>query len=279
LLHQFRNPLTALRTFGKLLVKRLNPNDANRSVVDSIIRESDRLQELLKQLDAAIDLDLADLVPMLPSGQTESVFTREAPDFAETRTETVPLHQTAEPKLLLGTAIDLQPHCVTEVLQPLLDSASAIAQDRQLILETSISPDLPLVLLDLRALREVVNNLVDNALKYTPAGGTIAIAVRRVAPAAPGMPHRQAIIVADTGPGIPPEDRQHLFTRHYRGVQAKTEIPGTGLGLAIAQELMHQMQGEIQLFNPASSCGLLDGVEGEEFQRSGTAAVVWLTET
>ena len=288
LLHQFRNPLTALRTFGKLLVKRLNPNDANRSIVDSIIRESDRLQELLKQLDAAVDLDLADLVPMLPASETEPVFTPESADVLSSDvtepdfTKTVPLHHRAETKLLLGSAIDLQPHSVIEVLQPLLDSASAIAQDRQLLLEANISPSLPPVILDLRALREVVNNLVDNALKYTPAGGKIYITVQQVAPSAPAMlpeiPHHQAIIVADTGPGIPPEDLQHLFTRHYRGVQAKTEIPGTGLGLAIAQELMHQMQGEIQLFSPASSCGLLDGMGDEGFQQSGTAAVIWLTE-
>lgn len=271
LLHQFRNPLTALRTFGKLLVKRLNPADANRSVVDSIIRESDRLQELLKQLDAAVDLDLADLVPLLPAG--EPVFKAESPEFTE------PAFDHAEPKLLLGSAIDLQPHCAVEVLQPLLDSAIAIAQDRQLALETRISPDLPPVLLDLRALREVINNLIDNALKYTPAGGKIYLAVQRVAPLAPDLPHRQVIILADTGPGIPPEDLRHLFTRHYRGAQAQTEIPGTGLGLAIAQGLMRQMQGEIQLFSPASECGLLQAIEPHSLlQPSGTAALVWLNE-
>ncbi|HBY80405.1 MAG TPA: hypothetical protein DEG47_26095, partial [Cyanobacteria bacterium UBA11148] len=42
------------------------------------------------------------------------------------------------------------------------------------------------------------------------------------------------IAICDTGPGIPPEDLEHLFERHYRGVQAGTSIPGTGLGLAIA---------------------------------------------
>lgn len=274
LLHQFRNPLTAIRTFGKLLVKRLNPSDANRSVVESIIRESDRLQELLKQLDAAVDLDLADLVPLLPAGES-----------APASTEAI---KPAEPKLLLGSAIDLQLHQITEVLQPLLDSASAIAQDRELALESSISPDLPPVWLDLRALREVANNLIDNALKYTPAGGTVYVTVQRLAPSASGMPHRQVILVADTGPGIPSEDLEHLFTRHYRGAQAQTEIPGTGLGLAIAQALMGQMQGEIQLFSPASNCGLLNAraasypsqPSGQQsgVPQAGTAAVVWLTE-
>lgn len=63
LLHQFRNPLTALRTFGKLLLKRLIPGDANRTVADNIVRESDRLQELLQQFDQVIDLTVDDLEP------------------------------------------------------------------------------------------------------------------------------------------------------------------------------------------------------------------------
>jgi signal transduction histidine kinase len=62
LLHQFRNPLTALRTFGKLLLKRLRPGDKNQEVASSIVRESDRLQELLQQFDAALDSSEGDIV-------------------------------------------------------------------------------------------------------------------------------------------------------------------------------------------------------------------------
>jgi K+-sensing histidine kinase KdpD len=54
LLHQLRSPLTALRTFGKLLIKRLAPSDPNREVANSIVQQSDRLQELLQQFDQAI---------------------------------------------------------------------------------------------------------------------------------------------------------------------------------------------------------------------------------
>ncbi len=282
LLHQFRNPLTALRTFGKLLVKRLRPGDSNHSVAESIVRESDRLQELLKQLDVAIDLEVEDLVPLFSSDRISA-----APTVAHDREPSDPLPLPhAETRLLLGSAIDLQPHAVIEVLQPLLDSALAIAQDRQLTLVTEIPAQLPPVLIDLRALREVLSNLLDNALKYTPAEGKVYVGIQR-STATGHATSQQSIIIGDTGPGIPVEDLQHLFERHYRGVQAATGIPGTGLGLAIARDLVQQMQGEIQLFSPASRSGLLpaswsDGNSGTKNagakNSGGTVAVVRLVE-
>jgi His Kinase A (phosphoacceptor) domain. len=65
LLHQFKSPLTALRTFGKLLARRLVPEDKNRNVAFSIVRESERLQELLGQFDRTVDTGEAHL--KLPS--------------------------------------------------------------------------------------------------------------------------------------------------------------------------------------------------------------------
>jgi len=90
----------------------------------------------------------------------------------------------------------------------------------------------------------VFSNLIDNALKYTPSGKIYIQAGLE-------QSHLQGAI-SDTGPGIPPEDLEHIFERHYRGVQSSSEIPGTGLGLAIAKDLIEQMQGEIQVFSPAS---------------------------
>ncbi|NEQ26957.1 MAG: sensor histidine kinase, partial [Microcoleus sp. SIO2G3] len=214
LLHQFRNPLTALRTFGKLLVRRLRPDDANSEVASGIVRESDRLQELLKQFDAAIDLEAADVLPasapaLLP-GQT-------APALP--------------PSLLTGTPLKLEAHEIIAVLEPLLMSAEAIAQDRQLTLRVDLPLRVPPIVADLKALREVLNNLLDNAIKYTPVGGTISVRAGLQYTTQQGR--MQGVAIADTGPGIPAADRSHLFERHYRGVQAEGEIPGTGLGLAI----------------------------------------------
>jgi hypothetical protein len=102
---------------------------------------------------------------------------------------------------------------------------------------------------DEQALCEVVSNLVDNAIKYSPAGAQVWVqtGVSRM----DGSDHYQGIVVGDTGPGIPLGDRAQLFQRHYRGVQADSEIPGTGLGLAIAQSLVGEMQGAIEVISPA----------------------------
>lgn len=235
LLHQFRNPLTALRTFGKLLLKRFAPGDANRAVADSIVRESDRLQELLLQFDRAIDLTVDDLEAQkaLPPAQVEPA--------------TLPL------LLAQGTQV-----CqVAAVLEPLLASATAIAQERNLELIAQIPPNLPAVKADAAALTEVFSNLIDNALKYTPAGGKIYIQAGKQ------RLSLQGIAISDTGLGIPQADLGKIFERHYRGVQQNSAIPGTGLGLAIVKELVEQMQGEIEVFSPAQN-----GV--------GTTFIVWL---
>ncbi len=235
LLHQFRNPLTALRTFGKLLLKRFAPEDANRAVADNIVRESDRLQELLKQFDRAIDLTVDDL-------EVQKVL---APNLS--------------PLPLLPAASSNQLN-VRDILAPLVESAKAIAFERNLSLEADIPTNVPPVKADAGALREVLSNLIDNALKYTPTGGQINIQ------SGIACNDLQGIAISDTGLGIPQADLGKVFERHYRGVQENSTIPGTGLGLAIAKELVEQMQGEIEVFSPAQN-GL------------GTKFIVWLALT
>jgi signal transduction histidine kinase len=286
LLHQFRNPLTALRTFGKLLLRRLLPEDRNRELATGIVRESDRLQELLQQFDVAIDLDIADLPPADPAELTSAVdweiqlssILRADPESQEHPDSLPPRPMLPGTNYLTGTQLQLQPHTVAEILDPLLDSAAAIAQDRELDLHIAIPPDLPPVQTDVRALREVLNNLIDNALKYTPTGGQIYVQVRQQSSQDQG--NQQAIVIADTGPGIPSQDLEHLFERHYRGVQADTDIPGTGLGLAIAHDLILQMRGKIQVFSPAEQSGFVDAISNQigADEHMGTAIVVWLPE-
>lgn len=252
LLHQLRNPLTALRTFGKLLFKRFVPGDANRKVAENIVRESDRIQELLKQFDRIIEL-----TPKAEPDTDESLPV--TPLLLERTVEPV-----SKPLVLLPNVSDNIEACaVADILEPLLASSNAIAQERNLNIKLEIPANLPLVNANRVALREVLSNLLDNALKYTPPGGRIYIQAGQAAE------DFQGIAISDTGPGIPPQDLEHMFERHYRGVQAVSNIPGTGLGLAIAKDLVEQMQGKIQVFSPAQHPNLTD-------DNPGTTFVVWL---
>lgn len=242
LLHQLRNPLTAIRTFGKLLIKRLQPEDRDRSFAKSIVTQSDRLQELLQHLEIAIDLNLdtnaqadTDRLKKLPAN----------PDSAPARSA----------NLLLPDAAFRSESCqLADVLNPLILSAEAIAQDRDLRFHSHVPQDLPLVQAHPVALQEVLSNLIDNALKYTPAGGAVDVDVELSDVAEKGcrksVPTTLQISIRDTGMGIPPQDLKKLFTRHYRGVQAQGNIAGTGLGLAIAKELVTHMHGKIEAISP-----------------------------
>jgi signal transduction histidine kinase len=242
LLHQLRNPLTAIRTFGKLLIKRLQPEERDRSIATSIVRESDRIQDLLQHLEVAIDLNLV----------TES-------EVDPDRLQKLPANSNPEidrrANLLLPDADFRIESCqLTDILDPLIISAEAISQDRNLTFYTHIPRDLPLVQAHPTALREVLNNLIDNALKYTPAGGEIDIDVE-LGENLSGRSSKESqstlqICVRDTGIGIPPQDLEKLFTRHYRGVQAQGSISGTGLGLSIAKELVTHMNGRIEAISP-----------------------------
>ncbi len=93
-------------------------------------------------------------------------------------------------------------------------------------------------------LRELLNNLIDNALRYTPAGGSVTVRVR-----ADAAQMLATLEVEDTGPGIAPAERAHVFERFYRILGSKVE--GSGLGLAIVREIAQQHDADIDIaFNP-----------------------------
>ena len=93
-------------------------------------------------------------------------------------------------------------------------------------------------------LRELLSNLIDNALRYTPAGGSVTVRVQ-----ADAVAGRAVLEVEDSGPGIAPAERGHVFERFYRILGSAAE--GSGLGLAIVREIAQQHGAEIELFpNP-----------------------------
>ncbi|HJW55194.1 MAG TPA: HAMP domain-containing sensor histidine kinase, partial [Burkholderiaceae bacterium] len=91
-------------------------------------------------------------------------------------------------------------------------------------------------------LRELLSNLIDNALHYTPGGGSVTVRVR-----ADAVSGKAILEVEDTGPGIPPAERPHVFERFYRILGSNAE--GSGLGLAIVREIAQQHNAEVEILN------------------------------
>ncbi len=89
-------------------------------------------------------------------------------------------------------------------------------------------------------LGHILDNLIENSIRYSPEGTEIAVECRSVA----GRPE---LVVADTGPGIPPEERSRVFERFYRGSIGRKAGSGTGLGLAVVAELVHRWGGEVHV--------------------------------
>jgi signal transduction histidine kinase len=117
------------------------------------------------------------------------------------------------------------------------------ATQRHLIQVTCGAPIL-IAVCDERGIASVLTNLVDNAIKYSPDGGPITIALA-------GLPTSQGnwtqIQVDDTGIGIPDEEQEYVFRRFYRASNAAARIPGTGLGLAGVRSIIEQHGGEALL--------------------------------
>ena len=127
----------------------------------------------------------------------------------------------------------------------LIDSCVRVERHRAeslgLKLTTKVPDDLPAASGDFEALRRVIRELIDNAIKYTAEGGRITVSAR--------ADHEMlAISVSDTGEGIPEADLPHVFDKFYRGASEENggaSAPGVGLGLHLAQQIVSQLEGEI----------------------------------
>ncbi|HNT76341.1 MAG TPA: ATP-binding protein [Anaerolineae bacterium] len=145
-------------------------------------------------------------------------------------------------RLDAGSTLQKQRLDVGQIVDQVITELRPLVEQKRLNLRWKKPPKPLFVSADLNRLERVVRNLVDNAIKYTPAG-VIEVEVRTVL--ADGRPqiHLQVI---DTGIGIPAEQLSRIFERFYRVDPAHT-IPGAGLGLAIVKEIVEAHGGEIQV--------------------------------
>lgn len=142
---------------------------------------------------------------------------------------------------------------VSDIVNRVMNSYLIPAEKQELKLKVDIAPDVPIINADTNMLERALTNLVDNAIKYTPNGGTVTVrAVRK--------DDRLVLSVTDTGLGIPPDDQKKLFHRHSRLVREEHKrIKGTGLGLFIVKSVAQRHGGDAWVestINVGSTFGL-----------------------
>jgi heavy metal sensor kinase len=133
---------------------------------------------------------------------------------------------------------------LTHIASGVVSSMQPLASDRQVQLNAAHEGNVQLSGDETRLLQLTIN-LVDNAIKYTPRGGTVSVTTR----AEPGW---AVLEVADTGPGIQPQHRERIFERFFRTDAARSRGNGAGLGLAISRWIAEAHGGEIRVGSGAS---------------------------
>ena len=135
--------------------------------------------------------------------------------------------------LLEPSEIDLQP-----LIMALVVRFELIATPKDVAIVSRIGSNLPAVDADTGRMEQVLSNLLGNAVKFTPPGGMVEVTAAEV-------DGRLVIAVSDTGPGVPPDQLEHLFQRYWQA--AATATQGSGLGLAIAKGIVDAHGGAIEV--------------------------------
>jgi two-component system, OmpR family, sensor histidine kinase TctE len=208
--HQLKTPLAGLRTQAELAQHEIDAGQTDpvqlKKSLQQISRSSQRAAHMVNQLLA-----------MARAEDKEHSARKQEVDIA---------------RLAIETVHDFVPRSLEKRIDLGYEGPSGGTAPRQ--------HPAPVVLGHALLLRELIRNLVDNALQYTPAGGTVTVRVVE-------DPFGQVVVlqVEDSGPGIPPAERDKVFQPFYRSLG--TNVDGSGLGLAIVREIAVQHDAEITL--------------------------------
>lgn len=202
--HQLRTPLSAIRWTISMLINGDfgRLTDEQRTFLMKAYESNNRMINLIRDMV---------LVDHIESGKLTAL----------------PQMTTPLPDLLENLLVELQP----------------LAKDKHVnIVFKRPEPPYPPARIDAANLRAVLQNLIENAIKYTPAEGTVTV-ICGIDSSAKTL----ALSVTDTGIGIPKEEQQRIFTRFFRASNAqKKETDGSGLGLFIAKSILQKYQGDIR---------------------------------
>ncbi|MBN1285472.1 MAG: GAF domain-containing protein [Anaerolineae bacterium] len=154
---------------------------------------------------------------------------------------------------LTSAAIAGRPVALADVIESVALEYGDRARAAGLTLSTTTPGASLTVQGDFDRLAQALGELTENAITFTPAGGQVTLSLDTQTE--DGKPWA-VLVVRDTGPGIPPGERERVFERFYRGgIAGSGHIPGTGLGLAIAQAIVERHRGHLDLVSPGEAGG------------------------
>jgi two-component system, NtrC family, sensor histidine kinase KinB len=216
-------------------VTHLRRLDEIKSSMLSVV--SHELKTPLTSIRMGVHLLLEERIGSLTPQQTELMLA--------VREDSDRLNQIVENLLDMGriesgrALMDLQPERPERLIAKAVERMSSAFQDRGIDLISDISQDLPAVLADAPRIELVFVNLLNNALRFTPAGGHVRVS-------AAGDKDAVQFTVEDTGPGIPAQYQDRIFERFFRA-PGQSKGSGAGLGLAIAKEILAAHDGSIRV--------------------------------
>ncbi|MCB8965861.1 MAG: HAMP domain-containing protein [Ardenticatenaceae bacterium] len=186
-------------------------------------------------LDGVFPLEMTEIAFLAEQTQHLSRLVNDLHELALAEAQELPLH--------------VQEMDVTDVVQNAVDAVQPLAAEKEIVLHWQRPFTSMHLILDAARIRQVVQNLLSNAINYTAVSGDVFVAV--------ALEEAELLItVQDTGMGITADDLPHIFDRFYRSDASRSrELSGTGLGLAIAKAIVEAHNGRITASSPGRNLG------------------------
>lgn len=235
-----RELMDLAQTFNKMAADMQQAEELRKNMIADVSHElRTPLTVLEGNLRAALDhvyeLDEAEIANLC--GQTRHLIqlVNDLYELAQAEAHQLPLH--------------IQQTDITSLLREVFLTFELPAEDKQINLVCQFADHLPSICVDESRIRQVLHNLLANALRHTPPGGRIVFRCEF-------DPHKIRIAIEDTGTGIPPEHIVHVFDRFYRGDGSRSrETGGSGLGLAIVKAIIEEHQGQVTVHSDGVNQG------------------------
>ena len=212
MVHQLRNPLAALGTYAKLLLRKIGPESEHENLVKGLMTEQAQVNKYLSALDQLSQVKL----PQADDGSN---------------------------RLLLPPLLQTETYIsVKSLIEPLIDRAKARAnlQGREWFSPSEWPEWMESRSISEGIIAEIVANLLENAFRYSPPQSSIGIDVIE-----------KGICIWDAGNPIKEEEREKIFEKGFRG-ESGSKMSGSGIGLALARDLARQLGGDLKLVvNPS----------------------------